>query len=140
MLYSLCMKYSCKGISNKGQDSKPNVISTKTMVDDVRHDKQSCNVLEVEHNEYLGNNDNLKATHMLPTGMGNYKQLQLLWIEGKMQTFSAYLRHYNNRDVQPFVQAVQKMLTKYASKGIDMFISSISVPGIAKNDCLKVAG
>ena len=124
------MKYSCKEISIKGQDSKPNVISTK-MADDVRHDKQSCNVLEVEYNEYLENNDNLNTTQSPSTGMGNYKQLQLLWIEGKLQTFSDYLRH-NNRDVQPFVQAVQKMMTNYASKGIDMFINSISVPGIAK--------
>ena len=98
---------------------------------------KSCNVLEVEYNEYLANNDILNATLSPPTGLENYKQLQLLWIEEKMQTFSDYLRHYNNRDVQPFVQAVQKMLALYASKGIDMFINSISVPGIAKKLLFK---
>ena len=47
-----------------------------------------------------------------------------------MQTFRDYLIWYNNLDVEPFVEAVEKMFEFYQPRGIDLFKDSISVPGL----------
>ena len=47
-----------------------------------------------------------------------------------MTTMRDFLIWYNNRDVQPFVEAVEKMINFYRERGIDMFRDGISVPGL----------
>ena len=49
-----------------------------------------------------------------------------------MQTFTDFLRWYNDLDVGPFVEAVMKMMSFYHSKGINLFKDAITVPGIAR--------
>ena len=49
-----------------------------------------------------------------------------------MSTFRDFLIFYNNLDVKPFVEAIQKMKKKYSEKGVDVFKDDISVPGIAR--------
>ena len=54
-------------------------------------------------------------------------------------TFRDFLVWYNNLDVAPFVQAVEKNQQFYFQKGIDVFKSAISVPGIASQLLFKTA-
>ena len=42
-----------------------------------------------------------------------------------------FLEWYNNLDVGPFVEAIQKMFEFYAERGMDMFKCAISVPGLS---------
>ena len=49
-----------------------------------------------------------------------------------MSTFRDFLIFYNNLDVKPFVEAIQKMKKIYSEKGVDAFKDAINVPGIAR--------
>ena len=47
-----------------------------------------------------------------------------------MQTFEDFLVWYNNLDVVPFIEAVEKMSQFWRERKIDMFKDGISVPGL----------
>ena len=47
-----------------------------------------------------------------------------------MQTFEDFLVWYNNLDVVPFLEAVEKMSQFWQERKIDMFKDGISVPGL----------
>ncbi|XP_053391895.1 uncharacterized protein LOC128554634 [Mercenaria mercenaria] len=49
-----------------------------------------------------------------------------------MNKFQDFLVWYNNLDVAPFVEAVEHFQEFYFNKGIDVFKTAISVPGIAR--------
>ena len=68
-----------------------------------------------------------------------YAYCQQVWRDHKMTTFRDFLVWYNNLDVAPFVQAVEKFQQFYFQKGIDVFKSAISVPGIARQLLFKTA-
>ena len=61
-----------------------------------------------------------------------YEYLHRVWQEEGMETFKDFLEWYNNKDVAPFVQAVQKLQQFYFDRGIDVFKNAVSVPGIAR--------
>ena len=52
-----------------------------------------------------------------------------------MQTFSAFPRWYNNKDVVPTLEAMQKKIVFYHNKGIDMLKLGCTLPNLA-NICL----
>ena len=56
-----------------------------------------------------------------------------------MITFKDFLVWYNNLDVKPFVEAVKKFQQFYFQKGVDVFKTAISVPGIARQLLFKTA-
>ncbi len=56
-----------------------------------------------------------------------------------MTTFRDFLVWYNNLDVAPFVVAIQRLQKFYIDKGIDVFKTAISVPGIARQMLFKTA-
>ena len=47
-----------------------------------------------------------------------------------MQTFREFLIWYNNLDVQPFCEALQKMCAFWKNKKIDMLRQGIFNPGV----------
>ena len=49
-----------------------------------------------------------------------------------MSTFKQFLMHYNICDVTPFVLAVNNMMSFYTERNIDLFKTSISAPGVAR--------
>ena len=55
-----------------------------------------------------------------PTGVENYSYLQSVWENNNMQNFSDFLDWYNNKDVVPTLEAMQKLIEFYHNKGIDM--------------------
>lgn len=56
-----------------------------------------------------------------------------------MTTFKDFLIWYNNLDVGPFVMAVERLQTFYFEKGIGVFKTAMSVPGIARQLLFKSA-
>jgi hypothetical protein len=46
-----------------------------------------------------------------------------------MKTFKDFLEWYNNLDVLPFTETVEKMKTFYKNKRSDLFKDGVSLPG-----------
>ena len=47
-----------------------------------------------------------------------------------MRTMQDYLIWYNNKDVEPMLEAIQKMYDYYRNEKIDMFKDGVSVAGL----------
>lgn len=75
---------------------------------------------------------NSLCTKKDPTGKQNYAMLQRTWEEQKMETMRDMLQWYNNLDVIPFVEAVEKQKAYYYSMELDMFKDAVSIPGLAE--------
>ena len=67
----------------------------------------------------------------------DYDLVVRTWEREGWRTLNDLLIHYNQLDVRPFVQAVQKLLEPYLKDGIDIFKNSFSVSGAAKLKMLK---
>ncbi|KAJ8017821.1 Krueppel-related zinc finger protein 1 [Holothuria leucospilota] len=59
-----------------------------------------------------------------------YAYCQNVWEQENMQTMKDFLTWYNNRDVVPFLEALEKMAQFYRERYIDVFKDGISVPGL----------
>ena len=55
---------------------------------------------------------------------------QEAWCNNGMTTLRDFLVWYNNRDVDPFLQAIDRQFAFYQQRGIYMFKQCISVPGL----------
>ena len=74
----------------------------------------------------------LRMDRIPATGAENYSYLQSVWENHNMQYFSDFLKWYNNKDVVPTLEAVQKMIEFYHKKGIDMLKLGCTLPNLAK--------
>ena len=61
----------------------------------------------------------------------DYARCQAVWCDNGMETLREYLIWYNNLDVTPFLQAIDKQFAFYQQHNIDMFKDGISVPGLS---------
>ena len=50
-----------------------------------------------------------------------------------MKTFADWLHHYNNLDVKPFLEAMEKMRGFYTTLGIEIFKDAVSLSGVSMN-------
>ena len=92
--------------------------------------------------EWIDKLDKLKETSLPPhaafySSLKNtniteqeYEYCQQVWEENNMQTFEDFIVWYNNLDVVPFIEAVEKMSQFWRERKIDMFKDGISVPGL----------
>ncbi|KAL9978114.1 hypothetical protein ACROYT_G015598 [Oculina patagonica] len=92
--------------------------------------------------EWIDSLDKLKETSLPPhkafySSLKNtnitdqeYTYCQQVWQENNMITFKEFLVWYNNLDVVPFLEAVEKMSQFWQERKIDMFKDGISVPGL----------
>ena len=92
--------------------------------------------------EYMDRLEKLKDTVLLPKetlfsrlkneGISDedYVSCQEAWRDNDMTTLRDFLVWYNNRDVVPFLQAIDRQFDFYQQRGIDMFKQGISVPGL----------
>ena len=81
---------------------------------------RSFNPLEAEYTDYVillkcGSTTEqavvkLKLSKPPATGIENYHYLQQIWKQEKMSSFKDILRWYNNKDVVPFLEAMQRMI------------------------------
>lgn len=72
-----------------------------------------------------------------------YAHCQEAWQKEGMQTMRNFLVWYNNLDVTPFLEALDKMAGFWREHGIDMLKQAISLPGLAfqfEMDFLKQQG
>ena len=60
----------------------------------------------------------------------DYARCQAVWRANEMKTLREYLVWYNNRDVTPFLEAIDKQAAFYHDQNIDIFKDGISVPGL----------
>ena len=93
--------------------------------------------------EYVSDLEQLKETSLPPhqafysrlkgsnISEEDYSWCQRVWKENRMETLKDFLCWYNNLDVKPFLEAIEKQTAVYESKGIDMFKQHVSIPGIA---------
>jgi hypothetical protein len=61
----------------------------------------------------------------------DYEYCKEVWNTNNMTSMMDFLRWYNNCDVVPMVEALNKMFVFYRDKGLDMFKDAISLPGLA---------
>ena len=67
-----------------------------------------------------------------PTGAENFSYLQSVWESNNMQYFSDFLKWYNNKDVVPTLEAMQKKIEFFHNRGIDMLKLGCTLPNLAK--------
>ena len=60
----------------------------------------------------------------------DYARCQAVWRDNGMKTMHDFLVWYNNRDVVPFLDAIDKQFAFYKQQNIDMFEDGVSVPGL----------
>ena len=60
----------------------------------------------------------------------SYCQLLRVWNDNNMDTFRDFLVWYNNLDVVPFLEAIDKMSDFWKQRDIDIFKDGVSVPGL----------
>ena len=60
----------------------------------------------------------------------DYARCQAVWRDNGMKTMHDFLVWYNNRDVVPFLDAIDKQFAFYKQQNIDMFKDGVSVPGL----------
>ena len=60
-----------------------------------------------------------------------------LFEEKGMKTFEDWLRYYNNHDVVPGLEALEKMRAFYSDKGIDILKDAVSIPGVSLHYLLR---
>ena len=77
----------------------------------------------------------LRMDRILPTGAENYLYLESVWENNNMQCFSDFLNWYNNKDVVPTLEAMQKMIEFYHNKGKYMLKLGYTLPNLS-NNCL----
>ena len=62
---------------------------------------------------------------------------QRMFKEKGMCTFADWLRYYNNLDVAPGLEALEKMRAFYTDKGIDILKDAVSIPGVSLHYLLR---
>ena len=84
---------------------------------------------------YMAWYSKLKGEYVLT--LKEYDDCHRIFKERGMQTFSDWLEYYNNLDVAPFLEALQKMKEVYTSRGIDIFKDAVSLPGVSEKYILR---
>ena len=79
---------------------------------------------------YLAWYSKLKGEYVLT--LKEYDDCHRIFRERGMQTFGDWLKYYNNLDVAPFLEALQKMKAFYTDLGVDIFKDAVSLPGVSK--------
>ena len=72
---------------------------------------------------------------MPPSGLDNYNYLQETWKKNGMTVFKDFSKKYNNKDVVPTLEGMQKVIQFYHYKEIDMLKLKCTLPNLA-NKCL----
>ena len=63
-----------------------------------------------------------------PTMIENNQYLEQIWKQEQMRSFKDFLRWYNNKDVVPALEAMQKLIAFYHDKDIDMLKLGCTLP------------
>ena len=69
--------------------------------------------------------------------LSEFKECKKIFKEKGMKTFADWLRHYNNLDVAPGLEALEKMRAFYTEKGIDILKDAVTLPGVSLHYLLR---
>ena len=69
----------------------------------------------------------LKGGYVL--SLSEYQERKKIFKEKRMQTFADRLRYYNDLDVAPELEALEKMRAFYSDKGIDILKDAVDSQG-----------
>ena len=127
-------------------DHPDKMQNTKLPKYDVFYSKfRSCNPLEAYYTDYVNLLKcgltteqavvKLKLSKPPPIGIENYQYLQQIWKQEQMKSIKDFLRWYNNKDVVPTSEAMQKLIASCHDKDIDMLKLGCILPNLA-NICL----
>ena len=78
---------------------------------------------------------NLRLNKIPPTGHESSAYLRSIWVNEGMKAFKDFLMWYNNKDVVPTLEPMQKTIEFYHQKSIDMFKLGFTLHSLA-NICL----
>ena len=84
---------------------------------------------------YIAWYSKLKGEYVLT--LKEYDDCHRIFREKGMQTFGDWLEYYNNLDVAPFLEALQKMKEFYTDLGVDIFKDAVSLPGVSQQYLLR---
>ena len=84
---------------------------------------------------YMAWYSKLKGEYVLT--LKEYDDCHRIFKERGMQTFGDWLEYYNNLDVAPFLESLQKMKEFYTSLGIDILKDAVSLPGVSEKYILR---
>ena len=84
---------------------------------------------------YMAWYSKLKGEYVLT--LKEYDDCHRIFKERGMQTFGDWLEYYNNLDVAPFLEALQKMKEFYTTLGIDILKDAVSLPGVSEKYILR---
>ena len=87
--------------------------------------------------EYEAWYSKLKGGHVLTRE--EWEGCKLAFKEKGMETFKDWLRYYNNLDVEPGLEALEKMKSFYTERGIDILKDAVSIPGVSLHYLLRGA-
>ena len=73
-------------------------------------------------------------------GRGRHEDLLKLWNAKGMRDMSDFLAHYNNADVVPFLQALEKQAQVYRGLQLDMSKDAVTLPGLAMKYSFRKLG
>ena len=71
--------------------------------------------------------------------LSEWKACKETFREKGMKTFKDWVRYYNNLDVAPGLEALEKMRNFYTGKGIDIMKDAVSIPGVSLHYLLRGA-
>ena len=87
--------------------------------------------------DYLDWHSKLKGDFVLQ--LSEWKACKETFRKNGMKTFKDWLCYYNNLDVAPGLEALQKMKKFYTEKGIDIMKDAVSIPGVSLHYLLRGA-
>ena len=73
----------------------------------------------------------LKACHLLTREQ--WEDCNRVYRERGMESFADWLSYYNNLDVAPGIEALEKMRNFFTEKRIDIFKDAVSISGVSLN-------
>lgn len=76
-----------------------------------------------------------KAEYLLT--LQEWQACKRVFRESGMTSFADWLRYYNNLDVGPFIEALEKMKAFYGERGIDICKDAVSLPGVSLQYLLR---
>ena len=66
-----------------------------------------------------------------------YDDCKRVFQERGLQTFGDWLEYYNNLDVTPFLETIEKMKAFYTNIGVDIFKDAVSLPSVSMQYILR---
>ena len=69
--------------------------------------------------------------------LSEFEECKKIFKERGMKTFADWLRYYNNLDVAPGLEALEKMRAFYTGKGKDILKDAVSLPGVSLHYLLR---